>query len=173
MPSEKTTRQGQAWDQLAKDAYGDELRLGTLFPENVDELDVLIFGGDVRVAAPEAGTNLTMRRSSRRLRYSARQRSASLASMRTIPSPATAARARFRYGKPVRNLSIWRSICSGLNPCSSICRISCGVSMRAFVERTSKVSEFSAKTVPFARERNRFRSSGPGRSRFGKSCFNA
>lgn len=52
--SEKTTRQGQAWDQLAKDAYGDELRLGTLFPENVDELDVLIFGGDVRVAAPEA-----------------------------------------------------------------------------------------------------------------------
>ena len=25
MPSEKTTRQGQAWDQLAKDAYGDEL----------------------------------------------------------------------------------------------------------------------------------------------------
>ena len=39
MPSEKTTRQGQAWDQLAKDAYGDELRLGTLFPENVDELD--------------------------------------------------------------------------------------------------------------------------------------
>ena len=63
MPSEKTTRQGQAWDQLAKDdltkqtvakAYGDELRLGTLFPENVDELDVLIFGGDVRVAAPEA-----------------------------------------------------------------------------------------------------------------------
>ena len=49
MPSEKTTRQGQAWDQLAKDAYGDEL-----FPENVDELDVLIFGGDVRVAAPEA-----------------------------------------------------------------------------------------------------------------------
>ena len=54
MPSEKTTRQGQAWDQLAKDAYGDELRLGTLCPENVDELDVLIFGGDVRVAAPEA-----------------------------------------------------------------------------------------------------------------------
>lgn len=34
--------------------------------------------------------------SSRRLRYSARQRSASLASMRTIPSPATAARARSR-----------------------------------------------------------------------------
>ena len=54
MPSEKTTRQGQAWDQLAKDAYGDELRLGTLFPENVDEMDTLIFGGDVRVVAPEA-----------------------------------------------------------------------------------------------------------------------
>ena len=54
MPSEKRTKQGQAWDQLAKDAYGDELRLGTLFPENVEELDALIFGGDVRVAAPEA-----------------------------------------------------------------------------------------------------------------------
>ena len=54
MPSEKTTRQGQAWDQLAKDAYGYELRLGTLFPENVDEMDTLIFGGDVRVVAPEA-----------------------------------------------------------------------------------------------------------------------
>ena len=45
----------QAWTAEALiDAYGDELRLGTLFPENVDELDVLIFGGDVRVAAPEA-----------------------------------------------------------------------------------------------------------------------
>ena len=54
MPSEKTTRQGQAWDQLATHAYGDELRLATLFPENVEELDVLIFGGDVRVVAPEA-----------------------------------------------------------------------------------------------------------------------
>ena len=54
MPSEKTTRQGQAWAQRATDAYGDELRLGTLYPEHVDELDVLIFGGDVRVAAPEA-----------------------------------------------------------------------------------------------------------------------
>lgn len=53
MSSRKTT-QGQAWDQLAKDAYGDELRLGTLFPENVDEMDTLLFGGDVRVAAPDA-----------------------------------------------------------------------------------------------------------------------
>lgn len=44
MPSEKQTKQGQAWDQLAKDAYGDELRLGTLFPGNVEELDALIFG---------------------------------------------------------------------------------------------------------------------------------
>ena len=54
MPSEKQTRQGQAWDQLAKDAYGDELLLGTLFPENVDEMDTLLFGGDVRVALPDA-----------------------------------------------------------------------------------------------------------------------
>lgn len=54
MPSEKTTRQGQAWDQLAKDGYGDELRLDVLLPENVDEMDVLIFGGDVRVSMPDA-----------------------------------------------------------------------------------------------------------------------
>ena len=45
---------GFAADEFYSNAYGDELRLGTLFPENVDELDVLIFGGDVRVAAPEA-----------------------------------------------------------------------------------------------------------------------
>ncbi len=54
MPSEKTTRQGQAWDQLAKEGYGDELRLDVLLPENVDEMDALIFGGDVRVAMPDA-----------------------------------------------------------------------------------------------------------------------
>ena len=54
MPSEKTTRQGQAWDQLAKDGHGDELRLDVLLPENVDEMDALIFGGDVRVAMPDA-----------------------------------------------------------------------------------------------------------------------
>ena len=44
----KTTRQGAGMGSACeKDAYGDELRLGTLFPENVDELDVLIFGGDI------------------------------------------------------------------------------------------------------------------------------
>ena len=62
MPSEKTTRQGQAWDQLAKDAYGDELRfdeeelakIEAFFARWGRTMDVLIFGGDVRVAAPEA-----------------------------------------------------------------------------------------------------------------------
>lgn len=53
MCSRKTT-QGQAWDQLAKDAYGKETRLDRLLPENVDEMDTLLFGGDVRVAAPDA-----------------------------------------------------------------------------------------------------------------------
>lgn len=54
MPSEKMTRQGQAWDRLAEDTYGDGLRLGTLFPRNVDELDILILSDDVRMATPEA-----------------------------------------------------------------------------------------------------------------------
>ena len=53
MSSRKTT-QGQAWDQLAKEAYGKETRLDRLLPENVDEMDTLLFGGDVRVAAPDA-----------------------------------------------------------------------------------------------------------------------
>lgn len=53
MSSRKTT-QGQAWDQLARDAYGKETRLDRLLPENVDEMDTLLFGGDVRVAAPDA-----------------------------------------------------------------------------------------------------------------------
>ena len=52
--SSRTTIQGQAWDQLAKDVYGKETRLDRLLPENVDEMDTLLFGGDVRVAAPEA-----------------------------------------------------------------------------------------------------------------------
>ena len=32
----------------------EALKRANIAPENVDELDVLIFGGDVRVAAPEA-----------------------------------------------------------------------------------------------------------------------
>lgn len=52
--SSRTTLQGQAWDQLAKDAYGKETRLDRLLPENVDEMDTLLFGGDVRVAASDA-----------------------------------------------------------------------------------------------------------------------
>lgn len=52
--SSRTTTQGQAWDQLARDAYGKETRLDRLLPENVDEMDTLLFGGDVPVAAPDA-----------------------------------------------------------------------------------------------------------------------
>ena len=56
MPSEKTTRQGQAWDQLAKDLYGAEVKFGVLLPENTGEMDVLLFGGDVRVTAPDVSS---------------------------------------------------------------------------------------------------------------------
>ncbi len=56
MPSEKTTMQGQAWDQLAKDLYGAEVQFGVLLPENTDEMDVLLFGGDVRVTAPDVSS---------------------------------------------------------------------------------------------------------------------
>lgn len=54
MPSEKTTRQGQAWDQLAKESLGDEKRLGLFLAENPDEMDTIIFGGEVRLSVPDA-----------------------------------------------------------------------------------------------------------------------
>lgn len=53
MPSEKTTRQGQAWDQLAKESLGNEKLLDLFLAENPDEMDTVIFGGDVRVAIPD------------------------------------------------------------------------------------------------------------------------
>ena len=52
--SSRTTIQGQAWDQLAKDVYGKETRLDRLLPENVDEMDTLLFGGDVRGGTADA-----------------------------------------------------------------------------------------------------------------------
>ncbi|MFQ9866768.1 MAG: hypothetical protein ACLRWP_06900 [Bilophila wadsworthia] len=53
MPSEDDAA-GAGMGSACEGRLRRRLRLGTLFPENVDELDVLIFGGDVRVAAPEA-----------------------------------------------------------------------------------------------------------------------
>ena len=53
MSKSKTTVQGQAWDQLSLNAYGSETHMGKLLPANSEELDTLLFSGDVAVAIPQ------------------------------------------------------------------------------------------------------------------------
>lgn len=47
------TKQGQAWDQLARTAYGAEKLMHYLKDANNDEADVLLFSGNVSVAVPQ------------------------------------------------------------------------------------------------------------------------
>lgn len=53
MPSNETTTQGQAWDQISLKRYGSEKRMHALLPANTDELDALFFGGGISVAVPD------------------------------------------------------------------------------------------------------------------------
>ncbi len=60
MPSSFTTTQGQMWDQVALEEFGDELIMGDVLAANVDELDALVFSGDVRLNIPDEATPLAI-----------------------------------------------------------------------------------------------------------------
>lgn len=54
MPSKYVvTTQGQAWDMIALASLGSEKQMGFLLPENINETDTLLFGGNMRVAVPD------------------------------------------------------------------------------------------------------------------------
>ncbi|WP_297828694.1 hypothetical protein [uncultured Desulfovibrio sp.] len=48
-----TATQGEAWDQAALARYGSEKRMSALLPENVDEMDALLFAGGTSLAVPD------------------------------------------------------------------------------------------------------------------------
>ena len=55
MPSKTVvTTQGQAWDQIALRQYTRESMMGVLLPENVEQMDILLFPGEASVRVPEA-----------------------------------------------------------------------------------------------------------------------
>ena len=54
MPSHIRTTQGHAWDQIAKTAYGSELRMDAVLSGNLKDADVLLFSGDTPLTLPEA-----------------------------------------------------------------------------------------------------------------------
>lgn len=45
--------QGQAWDQVSLAEYGSEKSMGVLLPANANEMDTLLFSGEVRLDIPE------------------------------------------------------------------------------------------------------------------------
>ncbi len=47
------TIQGQAWDQIAREAWGSELLMSRLTADNVDDADVLLFSGNTMLDVPE------------------------------------------------------------------------------------------------------------------------
>ena len=47
------TGQGQAWDQIAKSRYASEKSMGVLLPANADEMDCLIFSGEIELKLPQ------------------------------------------------------------------------------------------------------------------------
>lgn len=54
MTSRIRTTQGHAWDQIAKTAYGSELRMDAVLSGNLKDADVLLFSGDTPLTLPEA-----------------------------------------------------------------------------------------------------------------------
>ena len=47
------TSQGQAWDQVAKEKSGSEKAMGQLLPVNRNEMDALLFAGEIELAVPQ------------------------------------------------------------------------------------------------------------------------
>lgn len=48
-----TTRQGQAWDQIAKEVYGDEKYTDYLMQSNPQYLDIFVFPYGIGLKTPE------------------------------------------------------------------------------------------------------------------------
>lgn len=48
-----TTCQGQAWDQIAKDAYGAEKYAGFLMQENPELLGIFVFPAGIALRLPD------------------------------------------------------------------------------------------------------------------------
>lgn len=47
------TKQGDAWDKIAKEVYGDEKYTGWLMQNNVPHLDVFVFSAGVVLQTPK------------------------------------------------------------------------------------------------------------------------
>lgn len=48
-----TTSQGQTWDEIALEVYGDEVYAGYLMENNFEQLDILIFSSGTILYTPE------------------------------------------------------------------------------------------------------------------------
>ena len=47
------TKQGQTWDEIAKEVYGDEMQAGFLMINNIKLLDTFVFSSGIEVYVPE------------------------------------------------------------------------------------------------------------------------
>jgi hypothetical protein len=47
------TKQGQTWDEIAKEVYGDEMQVGFLMINNIKLLDTFVFNSEIEVYTPE------------------------------------------------------------------------------------------------------------------------
>lgn len=48
-----TTRQGECWDEAAKEVYGDEKYVGYLMQSNPRLLDTMVFSAGTKLNTPE------------------------------------------------------------------------------------------------------------------------
>lgn len=47
------TRQGECWDEAAKEIYGDEKQVGYLMQHNLPLLDTMVFSAGTQLNTPE------------------------------------------------------------------------------------------------------------------------
>lgn len=48
-----TTKQGQAWDEIAKEVYGREIHADFLMQNNPQYLDIMVFPAGIGLKTPE------------------------------------------------------------------------------------------------------------------------
>lgn len=58
MAGKTITNQGRAWDQYARDAYGEERLMDAVIRANADEADTLLFSGGLELAVPEGDAKM-------------------------------------------------------------------------------------------------------------------
>ena len=59
MPSTYTTKQGDMWDKIAYDQYGDEYKMQDLIEANPDYVTTVIFSAGVVLTIPDSSTTTT------------------------------------------------------------------------------------------------------------------